>query len=473
MNHVRARRWVAGAVATTLLGGLLTLLVVTPAQANHGGMVLEVFREVQGANTGSTVQFTARLQNADGSPALDGSGNGASIDWELYGLAADGEGGADSPLTPDRSCTTSTASVSSPYPNCSVSVTAAVAGRLLVRAWVDEDGSNATAEIDAFEGRLSSKDSDCDTEVENPPATNTGREAACLNGPEQPGDPEEPDDTDVVEVNYRSPAATATTLDCNPNTAVPTGAGEVSFVLCKVTDANGVAFQGAQVDGENLASIQDPDDGDNENPADYNGAPNAENPACTTNASGVCAVRIKAINSSVGAALVCFWIDTDAGSDGQTDLTNPPSFVNESYVPAGSEGDGGGCAAEPAPAAADNGGLTDKENIVFEVPALTAVDVEPDSSIRTVGTAHTMTGRALDQFGRQWKSATAINFEFLSGSVQDTDGSTPGVPDRSCNTPGSGDNPGTCTFSYTSSTTGTDTICGFLPGAPSSACDEA
>src|SRR5688500_8808478 len=111
MTTARTRRWLAGAVVTTLLGGLLTLMGASPAAANHGDLVLEVSREVTNVTAGQTVTLTARLQTAQGTPTLDGSGNGAKIDFEIIGGGnVDGEGGADTPLAPDRICTTSTAS---------------------------------------------------------------------------------------------------------------------------------------------------------------------------------------------------------------------------------------------------------------------------------------------------------------------------------------------------------------------------
>ena len=472
MEHARGRRWVAGAIATTMVAGVLSLLAMSPAVANHGSMVLEVSREVETVTTGQTVTLTARLQTPQGTPTIDGSGGETAIDFELFGINADGEGGADSPLTPDRTCTTTDGSALA-YPTCTVQVTSAVAGTLFVRAWVDEDGSNATAEADSTEGRLSSADTDCNTEAENPPAANTGREEACLEGPEQPGDnPEEPDDTDVVQVNFRSPAGVPTVLDCAPNTPAPAKPGAAAFVSCRVTDGSGSPMPGIQVDGENLATIQNPDEGDDDDPADYNGAPTAEDPACVTGPSGVCNVRIEAISAELGAAMVCFWVDSDPGVDG-TDATGTGLFVNPSYDPesAGST-DGGGCPAEPAPGAADDGGLTDKENVDFQQPVLTSIDVEPDRSTRQVGTQHTLTARLLDQFGRQWETGTQVRFEFLSGSTQDNDGSTPGIPDRICNTPGgTGADPGTCSVSYSSGGAGTDTICGFF-GTTSATCSD-
>src|SRR5688500_7534749 len=87
MNHARTRRLTAGAVAMTLVAGVLTLLVMQPAQATHGaGLVVEVYREFASAPAGTgTISFTARVQNADGTfPENTDIG----IHWEVFGTAA-------------------------------------------------------------------------------------------------------------------------------------------------------------------------------------------------------------------------------------------------------------------------------------------------------------------------------------------------------------------------------------------------
>ncbi|HYP22766.1 MAG TPA: hypothetical protein VEV43_04265, partial [Actinomycetota bacterium] len=175
----------------------------------------------------------------------DGSANvsGVRVDVEVSG-ANDADG--DTRATPDMSCTTTGESGS-----CSITHgpggfgTTSEPGTSVYRAWIDADGDDRTIEADATEG---------------------------VNEFGQPGQRNEPDDTDVIEKTWqRAP------LDCSPEQdGNPTGTSHT--ITCRATQGGGAAQQGTHVVAE-ASGANDPDSGDSPESPDFE---------CRTNQEGVC-----------------------------------------------------------------------------------------------------------------------------------------------------------------------------------------
>jgi hypothetical protein len=471
MNHARTRRWTAGAVATTLLGGLLTLLMVAPAQANHGSLKLEVYREYSSAEVGSVITLTARLMASNGTPPTSG-GTDVEIDWEIESgpatatrqtgdpeLTNGRDGAPNTPEAPDHECTTPAVVAPGSYPECIVRFTASSSGESLVRAWIDHDGENESneqggTEADLTEGRLSSQLTDCATEFPGAsPGADDGTFADC--GPEgsaTPGRDGERDETDVVTLNFFDPDRPLRLACADFTLARP---GEDAEVQCIISDDQGRRRPGYPIDAKHMTGANDPNS--NDSTVDY------EDGGEESSASGLFTVVVDGSKGQTGFAEICAWIDTDDGTIGDD--------LDVSYDTAGAEEDGGECDTEVL-ANSDSTNMTDRFQVRWQVPAATTLDVTPDSSTGVVGSAHVLTAKVVDQFGDEWTEPTDVLFEWLEGSIQDTDRSTPGIADRKCTTPGDGANPGTCSLgAYSSSSPGTDTICAWFGSTPSATCN--
>ena len=476
MNHARTRRLAAGAVAATMIAGLLTMLAWSPAQANHGGFKLEVFREVTSESKTTDVVLTARIVDENGAPPALGDGGGINIDFEVESGPGDTEGGAVTRTSPDYTCDTVDQSLGGAA-RCTVEVESGggggTAGVSIIRAWIDHDGSNATVEADPTEGRLSDASTDCFTELPiNGGASNNSDYEACTSdadGPETPGGAAERDTTDVVKIIFNNNAPIR--VDCPELTEGPVET-EIK-VTCTVTDTDGlrrggVVFDGVHQTGANDINGDGPDDGD---AADYQDFESNSNGGVTFTIETAAEPGFE-----TGPATICVWYSSDNGDD--NDLGTGTPLDDPSYDSTGGEGDGGLCATgadtEAAPPGDTAANATERFVVEWDAAVLTTLDVSPEVDASTVGTQRSVTATALDQFGRQWTTAVTVNFELLAGSVGDQDaGSTMGSPDLTCNTPGTGGNPGQCSRTYTSSAVGTDTICAWLPSkvTPNASCN--
>lgn len=219
--------------------------------------------------------------------------SGAQVDVEITG--ANDPDNADSPGTPDRSCTTATNGT------CTFSLTGNDAGTTTFRAWIDTDFNDATGGPDATEGQAE--------------ATTPGATA-------------EPDATDVVTKTWTATTTTATRLDCNPETdSNPTGTAHV--VTCTATNSSGQTVAGAQIDAE-ATGANDPDNGDSFATPDF---------TCTTGTNGTCTFThgpggIGTTNAA-GTTTYRAWIDFDANNatggpdttEGQTGATAPGAIA--------------------------------------------------------------------------------------------------------------------------------------------------
>lgn len=481
--HVRRTRLIAAiAAATSLVAGLLVLLVA-PAGANHGALVLEVYREFRSVAVGGTAVVTARLTTTNGGPPTSTQAGVVRIRAEAEGGTADGEGGANTPLVPDYlGCTTPAGTGAGVYPECNIPISnpTGLAGTSLVRFWIDHDGLTTSVEADDLEGRLSTEGeqgTDCRTEAPAPAGTGStdprGDLEACTTNdtPAVAGRTAEPDDTDVIKVTFFRPDAEVR-FDCPESTTAPRTIPAV--VRCKFLDQDGSPRSGLPVDAVHQSGANDvngagPSDGE---AADY------DDTDVVSGGDGSVPVTITANTtnlSDVGTATICAWYDTDDADDNDIDPDFP--LNDPSYDSGGIPGDGGHCkpdseeSAPPGDSPSTN--TTDRFNVVWVDRVATTLDVAPETATSAIGTNHTLTGTVTDQFNEQWQGAAVeVRFEFLAGSPFDSDGSTPASPDRLCNTiggPAAGSN--VCTLQYTANSVGTDVICAWINAAPTAACD--
>ena len=499
MNHARIRRLTAGAVAMTLLAGVLTLLVMPPASANHSDRTLQASPERGFASAGTAQSVTITL--SDAATAETGT---IEIDAEV---TADGDG--DAPETPDTGCIVQVGAN-----QCTFQVNSG-AGTKLVKTWVDHDKKNEASqggitELDRTEGRLADGQPDTNPTAgsETPPEADcrnpedfsganavNGTFAGCgasvpPNNDAEPGSQAEPDTTDVVELNWFAASAlncvaapkTRPTGDTRP--VNPTGVGHGTDRFVQTTPISGgttnddividctFTSNGIRVDGVNYsASDGSTFDGGANDPstsatvADYgqknkNGVtdPNASQTSCNNSSGPSCTFIISPVDGETGPAVVCLWQDSD---DDELYASAPGG--------AGTGADGEGCTDERVDDS-ENDDTTDRLALRWgAAPVATALNVEPETGTATVGTARTVGALVTDQFGDPFIPApgasTTVGFEFFSGSAADTDaGSTTATPDKTCPvTSGSG---GRCQVTYTSATAGTDALCGWIGAAP-------
>ena len=479
---------------SALLGVGLVLLRPAPVQATHSGARLEVYREI---GTGIiptpaspvSVKFVARIVNDIGGPLDYDNAAPLKVDWEVEGGSGDAEGGAVTRHLPDvddcqpllpANQTINGRGIG--FPECVATFTSSTAGTGIVRAWIDVDGFDNSSENISFrieadpdEGRYAGE-GDCDTEMPPPPDGNgaTNDEVPdpaddestfneCAAATEQPG-AEELDGTDVVQLAFTSQSL-ETRLDCPPATPAPrSGTG---LVNCRVTDTAGNPRPGIRVDGQHLGGPNDPDTGEPDNIADYNGN---DDPECTSSASGVCVVDIPSNSGEEGTTEVCFWLDED--TDVHEPVTSNPSWGPDIAM-VESVADGSQCDEEPAANLADDANAkTDRETLVWQNAVLSLLDVTPETNRSTLPGSHALDAVITDQFGRGWAGGDQIRFELLAGSASDQDGSTLSSPDLACSPATSGDTVGSCSVSYDGRAVGSDQLCAFVAGqAVNSTCN--
>ncbi len=258
-----------------------------------------------------------------------------------------------------------------------MSYSSAVVGVDTVRGWIDHDKDNATlvGEADVTEG------ADAGTPAVGEPA----------GGTDVPGTQTEPDTTDVVTKTWFSGLPTGARLDCDDEAgaAVPDSDEEINPITgtadqtseiytCTVADTSttpATAIAGVKIDGENLNGANDPDNSAAAGSADFNDA-------CTTAADGTCTITVSPSENQTGVADICFWMDEDADT---------------AFDPAGAATDGGECGE--AFGVAENDDRTDVVRKEWQVRAVDAIDVTPDSDVNQTGTSHTATATVTDQFG--------------------------------------------------------------------------
>ena len=352
---------------------------------------LDCTPETASDQIGTSHVVTCTATNANGQPV-----GGAQIDAEATG--ANDPDGAGVLTSPDFGCTTGANGV------CSFTHSGATAqGVTTYRAWIDADGSNATAEADATEGQDS---------------------AAA------PGATAEPDATDVVTNTWSGAAAS---LDCDDATGADTehesnsatGASNPTSketYTCTVKDAQGrnVAIA-ATVKGEVMNGVNDPDatDGASLESPDY---------SCTT-ASGTCTITVTQNENETGTAQICFWVGTT--SEGQALCATEPT--NEGQAASGTDA---------------GNDLADQVELTWvKATNATRLDCTPETVTSALGTTDVITCTARDAANNVVGGAN-VDVE-ATGANDPGAGDSPATPDLTCATNASG----VCTVSHSGGTT--------------------
>lgn len=336
----------------------------------------------------------------------------------------------NTPLSPDATCTIQgTDNGATPEVNeqfaCTIQFTSVVQGTDVIRSWVDDDRNNTTVDADLTEGRYAG-------------ATDDGTVTTPA-----PGDRTEVDDTDVVSKTWTQGLATAC-VDAEPEFA-EAASGTDHTITARAT--NGTAFTGGDVDGtfncngtplanaSVTVTIEDqpPDAFIKSVNGVATGGPQAGGPdtfTATTDASGQVVVVIACVSG------------TAANCSGDNSVE---------FVVVGAAAGPNDCSFSAANACDDSW--------VDWIPAGTFNDIDatPQSDTNEVGQSHTITCSTTDNFG---DPLAGQNCDFdITGGPNDTvnvDGNplTPVGYIGQCTTAANG----TCSVSYTSAATGTDTI---------------
>jgi len=216
----------------------------------------------------------------------------------------------DTRTTPEMSCTTAGGT------GCSVTYTRNNSGVDYVAAWHDNDKSNATDESDP---------------TELPPADITASTS-------DDGADTEPDDTDVVDVNWGQVLPGNAKLDCDDDGIAGDRPGEATSdsqnvaqggnitwtcLLWNDNGAGGGTLNNGIKDGSEPGiagvpldvEIQGPNDPDNLNFGAGGNATVDVNNACTTDSNGGCTYNATQTENELGNnADYCFWADSDNDS---------------------------------------------------------------------------------------------------------------------------------------------------------------
>lgn len=291
----RAKAFSAALALMTLVA--LALPLAVPAAANHGNRTLEIGHCSTQPMEGQTCPDSVadlKMQEVDSNAvgslhtiravlsSLADSGSGPiNIDFEIEGGPGDPGGDGNNPIPPDLTCTVPQGSSS-----CEVQYSSSETGTNSIRAWIDhDDNDNQTVNdpYDPTETRNSNDTLLCDPTA---PPDPDGEECEGPLNNNDPGEIPEPDGTDVIEKTWTvGPPAI---LDCGPETATnPSfGTGSSEEYTCTVTDDFGNPIGGVQIDGENLAGANDPDNSATNSPPDYNDF-------CTTGSDGTCSSNVE------------------------------------------------------------------------------------------------------------------------------------------------------------------------------------
>ena len=275
---------------------------------------------------GSTHEVTCTVTAPSGATV-----GGVDVDAEATG-ASDPDS-SDSPLAPDFTCRTADEG------RCSFTHTSSSEGRTQYRAWIDADGSNTTNESDGTEG---------------------------VNEDTSAGARAEPDNTDVMEMNWGPRPTTVTMTPENDSAPV----GECNPYTITLTASNGAPVANAVVDVEQRHALADnqtagdeptvsfcepPESGGpngsqvDESRGDLGSGPNQESPDNRGTAGGetvgktdsngkiTIGIRVAPGNGSNGAggvSIVAWWESTD---NDDPDSAEPKDSSTKTWTPAGGE----------------------------------------------------------------------------------------------------------------------------------------
>ena len=173
---------------------------------------------------------TAHTINCTATDATNAPVTGTPVDAEATG--PNDPDAANSPTSPDFSCTTGTNGQCSFTHGPGGRGTTNAFGKTLYRAWIDIDDNDATADADAAEGRDEAAPSATPSPTPSPTPTTTP-------APGGPGVRAEPDETDVVEKNW-SAVPDRITLEPESDTA-PIGSCNVFTVTAVDPQGNPVS----------------------------------------------------------------------------------------------------------------------------------------------------------------------------------------------------------------------------------------
>jgi hypothetical protein len=351
----------------------------------------------------------------DCSPEIDGNPTGTAhtvtcaaqpntqIDVEASG--ANDPDSADSPASPDFTCTTNTSGVCTFTHGPGGTGTTTARGTTTYRAWIDLDGANATVEADLGEGR-------------NENAT-PGRT--------------EPDNTDVVEKNW---TAQASSVSISPRTD-SASVGTCNPYTVTITDAAGAGVEGVIIDieqrhanSENTTAGDEPQvgfctpaatKGANPSPVDQTGgdldAPeeNPDNPGTLGGETDI------ATNSS---GQVTFGItSTAAGTSDGTGLVGLNVFID-------SDGDD-----DP-----DSEESKDTASKTWVTTEARSIDCEPENTAASTGASQTITCTVTDRFGEPLQGHDVVFTEEGPGSFTGSTRSTTDANGRASATVSSDEN---------------------------------
>ena len=452
------KRSLAFVVALTLLLSFVVPFVGT-ALAGHSTADnthdLQVDPETDSNPTGTTHTLTATVTPGDGVSEVDfeiESGGTARVNCTPQANFTCTGGTANSDAdrtTPDMTCTTTAGNQASD--SCQVFFTSDSPGTFVIRAWVDEDGDNATVDADLTEGA---------------DASDTADEVA--GGTNEPGSRTEVDDTDVVTKTFFTDVSANARLDCTPETATnpSTGANSSETYTCTAVDTKGTVattddtpvtgftLDAEIISGDTAPPANDPDNG-NVTPADFNNCGTLD-----SNGSATC--TITAAEAQAGTVNICIWIDGDNDTASAGTVPNDGSECGEGLA-AGDE-------------TSETGNQTDVvEKVWRQAGQADTIDCTPESDQNIKGSQHTVTCTVTDAFGTPVQGAS-VDFTVTGRNATTSDNR-------------SSDANGQVTFTYTDTTAAlasegqSDTITGCIdpdtgagcatPEAPSSESTEA
>lgn len=324
--------------------------------------------------TGSAHTVTCVATNSFGNVAAN-----ARIDVEATG--PNDPDAANTPLTPDFSCTTNAQGSCTFTHGPGGTGTTTTAGTSVYRAWIDADNNNTTNEADATEGR---------------------DEAATA------GATAEPDDTDVVNKTWIGPPSAITATPANDTASV----GSCNAFTFTVVDAAGSPVTGARLDVEQRHATAADNVANNEptvgfctpttgpNTSDVNvdagdlRAP-AENPdnagtlggetGGTTNAAGqiTIGVTVAAGNGSNGTGNVAVLAFYETADNDDREVNEPQATATKTWI----------------------------------VPEGRTIDCEPETATNRTGVTQTVVCVVRDRFGEPVPNEGVTFFESGPGDV--------------------------------------------------------
>jgi hypothetical protein len=212
--------------------------------------------------------------------------------------------------------------------------------------------------------------------------------------------------TDVLKITWEVPVPSV--LDITSEDLAKNPTTETADFPMSLKDQFGTSLGGGNVDFKVLTG------------PNRTGSATADK-ECTTAADGTCTIsHVPNAFQFNGTDKVCAWLDADG---------------DNAFEPTGGVEDGGGCATEPASAGTDNGGLTDRGQVIWSGGnrAPTRLEMDPETQSATASTTRTATVTVLDETLVTPLAGAHVDFEITG--VGDSDASdTPNTQDASCTT---------------------------------------